>query len=186
MRPAPQTECRSSISDRLLEFPDIWPLRELVWFEPKQYERLTRLVSILPQQSIQYPIELRGEKRSQRVRLLISTRHYLPCSFKFRRDSSARPVSSSRRKLNFPPPLGVGGDSPQGGQPCACRSERGFYLRCKSSAARARISTRLSALSSGSSCLLLVPRARRQRLTRSPSAVRRLRRTSARSRFCVR
>ena len=69
---------------------------------------------------------------------------------------------------------------------CACRSGQGFfYLRCKS--ARARMSDRLSSLSaSGSSGLLVVPRARRQRLTRSPSAVRRLRTTSASSRFCLR
>src|SRR5262249_21753690 len=67
----------------------------------------------------------------------------------------------------------------------AVSASEAIYLR--SPAARARISTRLSVLSaSGSSGLLVVPRARRQRLTRSPSAVRRLTTTSAGSRFCLR
>ena len=82
------------------------------------------------------------------------------------------------------------GDSPHR-RPCACRSpvlsKVFIYLRCKSLAARARTSARLSVASASASfSLSVIPRARRQRLTRSPSLVRRLRTTSARPRFCLR
>jgi len=73
-----------------------------------------------------------------------------------------------------------------GGRARACLSKV-FYLRCKSLAARARTSNRPSVASASASfSRSAIPRARRQRLTRSPSAVRRLRTTSARSRFCLR
>src|SRR6516162_4187317 len=73
-----------------------------------------------------------------------------------------------------------------GGRACAGLSKV-FIFAANHRPARARMSTRLSVLSaSGSSGLLVVPRARRQRVTRSPSAVRRSRTTSARSRFCLR
>ncbi len=150
-RTAPQIGCRSSISGCLLGCPDIWPLRELVWFDPGHYERLARLRSVLPRQSKQYSLELPAERRSQRVRLLISTRHYL---------------------LGFKLPK------------FQRRSGEVFIFATNHRPARARMSTRLSVLSaSGSSGLLVIPMARRQRLTRSPSAVRRPRTTSARSRF---
>jgi hypothetical protein len=98
-----QTECRSSISGRLLGYPDIWLLRELVWFEPRQYERLARLGRILPQQSIHYSIELRGERRSQRIRVLTSTRHYLPWGFKLSKipQEDQFPISGTYRKLKL-------------------------------------------------------------------------------------
>lgn len=150
-RTAPQIGCRSSISDCLLGCPDIWLLRELVWFEPGHYERLVRLGLVLPQQSKHYSLELPGERPSQRIRLLISTRHYL---------------------LGFKLPT------------LQRRSEQIFICPTNHRPARARMSTRLSVLSaSGSSGLLVIPMARRQRLTRSPSAVRRPRTTSAESRF---